>query len=243
MPPAPGSPFDGIDRLVVDGTNMLYRMGSRTAAPPAAIVGRLRAAIPPTISIDLLFDGIGHGVKGRVAQHMYVRYSGRHTADEAILGLTAAVGEAAGGSPEAYERMLVVTNDRDLRERLEARGVRTRPDPVAPQPAGHAAAGLAGAGEPQADDRVRAHDGDAQPVRARRVGPAGLEAGPGGHHEDGYRPQGRTPQAPPEARRLRGTPAASASTRLGGSQCVVFTISAAAGDVQPTAGSPASMRP
>jgi rRNA-processing protein FCF1 len=127
MPPAPGSPFVGIDRLVVDGTNMLYRMGSRSAAPPAAIVGRLRAVIPPTISIDLLFDGIGHGVKGRVAQHMYVRYSGRHTADEAILGLTAAIGEAAGGSPEAYERMLVVTNDRDLRERLEARGVRTRP--------------------------------------------------------------------------------------------------------------------
>ncbi|MHB8891907.1 MAG: hypothetical protein ACYC65_07655 [Candidatus Limnocylindrales bacterium] len=127
MPPAPSSPFDGIDRLVVDGTNMLYRMGSGTAAPPAAIIGRLRAAIPPGITIDLLFDGIGHGVKGRVAQHMFVRYSGRHTADEAILDLTAAAGEAAGGSPEAYERMLVVTNDRDLRERLESRGVRTRP--------------------------------------------------------------------------------------------------------------------
>ncbi len=127
MSPAPASPFAGIDRLLVDGTNMLYRLGSATVAPPAAIIGRLRAAIPPEVAIDLLFDGVGHGVKGRVAQHMYVRYSGRHTADEAILDLTAAVGEAAGGTPEAYERMLVVTNDRDLRERLEARGVRTRP--------------------------------------------------------------------------------------------------------------------
>ena len=127
MPPAPSSPFAGIDRLVVDGTNMLYRLGSGTVAPPAAIIGRLRAAIPPEISIDLMFDGVGHGVKGRVAQHMYVRYSGRHTADETILDLTAAAGEAAGGTPEAYERMLVVTNDRDLRERLESRGVRTRP--------------------------------------------------------------------------------------------------------------------
>jgi rRNA-processing protein FCF1 len=127
MPPAPASPFAGIDRLVVDGTNMLYRLGSGTVMPPAAIIGRLRAAIPATITIDLLFDGVGHGVKGRVAQQMFVRYSGRHTADEAILELTAAAGEAAGGSPEAYERMLVVTNDRDLRERLEARGVRTRP--------------------------------------------------------------------------------------------------------------------
>ena len=127
MAPAPSSPFAGIDRLMVDGTNMLYRLGSRTAAPPAAIIGRLRAAIPPEVAIDLLFDGVGHGVKGRVAQHMYVRYSGRHSADEAILELTAAVGEAAGGTPEAYERMLVVTNDRELRERLEVRGVRTRP--------------------------------------------------------------------------------------------------------------------
>jgi hypothetical protein len=127
MPPARGSPFDGIDRLFVDGTNMLYRLGSGSAAPPAALIGRLRAAIPPQIDIELLFDGVGHGVKGRVAQHMYVRYSGRHTADEAILDLTAVAGEAAGGTAEAYERMLVVTNDRDLRERLEARGVRTRP--------------------------------------------------------------------------------------------------------------------
>ena len=127
MPPAPGSPFDGIDRLIVDGTNMLYRLGSGHAAPPAALVGRLRATIPPTITIDLVFDGIGHGVKGRVAQQMFVRYSGRHTADEAILDLTAAAGEAAGGTPEAYAPMLVVTNDRDLRERLESRGVRTRP--------------------------------------------------------------------------------------------------------------------
>lgn len=127
MPPAHGSPFDGTDRLLVDGTNLLFRLGSGTAAPPAAVIGRLRAAVPPGIAIDLLFDGVGHGVKGRVAQQMFVRYAGRHTADEAILDLTASVGEAAGGGPEAYERMLVVTNDRDLRERLEARGVRTRP--------------------------------------------------------------------------------------------------------------------
>jgi len=127
MPPAPGSPFLGVDRLVVDGTNMLYRLGSGGAAPPSAIIGRLRAAVPPAVAIDLVFDGIGHGVKGRLAQHMFVRYSGRHTADQTILDLTAAAGEAAGGTPEAYERMLVVTNDRELREHLEARGVRTRP--------------------------------------------------------------------------------------------------------------------
>ena len=136
-------------------------------------------------TIDLLFDGIGHGVKGRVAQQMFVRYSGRHTADEAILDLTAAASEAAGGAPEADERMLVVTNDRDLRERLETRGVRTRPTewllnrldmPRLASPApGNRRPTLGG----------RAHGGDAQPVRAGRVGPAGLEARARRDHEDG----------------------------------------------------------
>jgi rRNA-processing protein FCF1 len=127
MPPAPRSPLDGTDRLVIDGTNLLYRLGSGTAAPPAAIIGRLRAAVPATITIDLVFDGIGHGLKGRVAQQMFVRYSGRHTADEAILDLTAAGAEEAGGGPDASARVLVVTNDRDLRARLAVRGVRSQP--------------------------------------------------------------------------------------------------------------------
>ena len=59
MPAAPLSPLHGTDRLVIDGTNLLYRLGSGTAAPPAAIIGRLRAAVPPAITIDLVFDGIG----------------------------------------------------------------------------------------------------------------------------------------------------------------------------------------
>ena len=127
MPAAFRSPLDGTDRLVVDGTNLLYRLGSGTAAPPAAIIGRLRAAIPAAITIDLVFDGIGHGIKGRVAQQMFVRYAGRHTADDMILDLTASAAEAAGGGPAASDGLLVITNDRDLRARLEMRGVRSMP--------------------------------------------------------------------------------------------------------------------
>ncbi len=126
MPAAPRSPLDGTDRLIVDGTNLLYRLGSGTAAPAAAIIGRLRAAIPAAITIDIVFDGIGHGVKGRVAQGMFVRYAGRHSADEMILGLTAAGAEADGGQAAAA-RMLVVTNDRELRARLQLQGVRSMP--------------------------------------------------------------------------------------------------------------------
>lgn len=138
MPPAPHSPFDGTDRLIVDGTNLLYRLGSaagtRAAAPAAAIIGRLRAAVPAQVTIDLVFDGIGHGVKGRVAQGMFVRYSGRHSADDMILGLAAAgSGTPGGGStpaaggPGTGAGVLVVTNDRDLRARLQLQGVRSLP--------------------------------------------------------------------------------------------------------------------
>ena len=124
------SPLEGITRLLVDGTNLLYRIGpggSKGAAPPAAVIGRLRAAVPGTVTIDLVFDGIGHGVFGRVAQGMTVRYSGRRTADEVILDLTS---EAAMQAPEGSvgaERVLIVTNDRELRGLLHAKGARTVP--------------------------------------------------------------------------------------------------------------------
>jgi len=127
MPAASRSPLEGTDRLIVDGTNLLYRLGGipGAAAPPAAIIGRVRAAIPAGITIDLVFDGIGHGVKGRVAQGMFVRYAGRHSADSVILELSGAAADVSGTGPAAG--VLVVTNDRDLRARLLARGVRSVP--------------------------------------------------------------------------------------------------------------------
>ncbi len=119
MPASPRSPLDDTDRLVVDGTNLLHRLGGADA-PPSTIVGRLRAAVPMTIAVELVFDGVGHGVTGRVAQAMHVRYSGRRTADEAILELA-----GDGTSPLTAARTLVVTDDRDLRVSLTARGART----------------------------------------------------------------------------------------------------------------------
>lgn len=149
MPPAPRSPLHGTTRLIVDGTNLLYRLGAgRSApapgeggaagiggaeggrprpAPPAAIIGRLRAAVPAGIAIDLVFDGMGQGVHGRVAQQMLVRYSGRRPADDTILDLASEAIMIAGGGPAAGASVLVVTNDRGLRDRLAAKGVRTVP--------------------------------------------------------------------------------------------------------------------
>ena len=121
------SPFEGTTRLIVDGTNLLYRIGGGgRAAPPAAVIGKLRAAVPQAIAIDLVFDGVGHGVFGRLAQGMYVRYSGRKSGDDVILDLTSEAAMMAGG-PAGADGVLVVTNDRDLRSRVEAKGSRTAP--------------------------------------------------------------------------------------------------------------------
>ena len=128
MPVGPNSPFYGTDRLIVDGTNLLFRLaGGGRAAPPAAVIGKLRAAVPAETSIDLVFDGVGHGVFGRLAQGMYVRYSGRREADDVILDLVSEALLEAGGGPTAGTTVLVVSNDRELRERILAKGSRTVP--------------------------------------------------------------------------------------------------------------------
>ena len=127
MPPAPRTPLDGTDRLLIDGTNMLHRMRavSGGVAPPAALVGRIRAVVPAAVQIDLVFDGSGHGVYGRVAQRMVVRFSRGRPADSTILDLVSEAVLEGGGGPTAGARLLVVTDDRELRSRLTAKGART----------------------------------------------------------------------------------------------------------------------
>ena len=125
MPAAPRRPpLDGTDRVIVDGTNLLYRLGAASGgpAPPSAIVGRMRGAIPVTVAIDLVFDGVGQGVYGRLAQNMYVRWSGKRTADETILDL---VSEAAMHGGAAVDKVLVISNDRPLRDKAMAKGARS----------------------------------------------------------------------------------------------------------------------
>jgi len=113
-------PLTGVTRLLVDGTNMLHALSSGPQRqPPAALIGRLRAAIPPTASIEIVFDGPPErGLKGeRIASGVTVRYAGRFSADTILITL---VEEA----PNA-DQVLVVTDDRDLRHALTMRGART----------------------------------------------------------------------------------------------------------------------
>ena len=201
MPQAPRTtPFDGTDRLIIDGTNLLYRLGTGSggAAPASAIVGRIRGAVPLTIAIDLVFDGVGHGVYGRLAQKMVVRYSGRRAADDTILDL---VSEATmhGGGPAAADHVLVVTNDRGLRDHLAAKGARTAPRPVVHRQAQRPGPVDDGHGVTPAGDRGGAATRHGRPGRQRGWGRGsqGLEARPRGDRQVRDPQQGRPPQASP----------------------------------------------
>ena len=138
-------PLLGVERLLIDGTNLLYRMSrdavpargrrrcpgrpAQAAAPraPAALIGRLRAVIPAATRIELVLDGAPeHGLAGvRIANGLTVRHSGRYSADSLLDRLVVdAIG--SGGTPDSAARaadvLLVVTDDRELAERIRRRG-------------------------------------------------------------------------------------------------------------------------
>jgi hypothetical protein len=124
-------PLPGVERLLIDGTNLLYRMtrGGQAPQPPAALIGRLRAVIPASTRIELVLDGAPeHGLAGvRLAHGLTVRHSGRYSADSLLDRLVAdAIG--SGGSPESAallaDVLLVVTDDRELAGRIQRRGAR-----------------------------------------------------------------------------------------------------------------------
>jgi predicted RNA-binding protein with PIN domain len=126
MPQPDRDPLVATRRLLIDGTNLLHAL-SRTsaAAPPAALIGRLRAAIPASTTIELVFDGPAErGLRNeRIAAGVVVRYSGARTADAVILTIVDDVRLLDGADGTAT--LLVVTDDRDLRHGSRLRGART----------------------------------------------------------------------------------------------------------------------
>lgn len=122
----PRDPLSATDRLIVDGSNLLHALARRSGpAPQAALIGRLRAAIPATIGVELVFDGAPEaGLRGeRIASGLIVRHAGRRSADDVLLGLVDQARSAAG--PGGASGLLIVTDDRELRVALQAKGART----------------------------------------------------------------------------------------------------------------------
>jgi predicted RNA-binding protein with PIN domain len=126
MSTLPADPLTSTEWLLVDGTNLLHALSKApVAAPRSALIGRLRGAVPATITIDVVFDGPAErGLRGeRIANGMKVRYSGPRTADAVLLSLVEEYRVAHG--PIDTASVLVVTDDRDLRHALRLRGART----------------------------------------------------------------------------------------------------------------------
>jgi hypothetical protein len=124
--PTSRDPLADTERLIVDGSNLLPAIArSRGAVPPAALIGRLRAAIPASIVVELIFDGAPDpGLRGeRIAAGVIVRHSGRRTADEAILDSIERAGPTFAS--RNADAILVVTDDRELATGVRARGART----------------------------------------------------------------------------------------------------------------------
>lgn len=126
--PTRRDPLEGIDRLLVDGTNLLHALrrgsGTRQPAPAVALIGRLRSSIPAAIGIEIVLDGPPEPGSGnlRVASGVIVRYAGRVSADVLLVRLVA---EAAQGSIEQASNILVVTDDGALGADIRRRGATT----------------------------------------------------------------------------------------------------------------------
>ena len=67
------NPLDGVTRLLVDGTNLLHAISrGPDRQPPAALIGRLRGAIPAETAIVLVFDGQPErGVRGERVRRVH----------------------------------------------------------------------------------------------------------------------------------------------------------------------------
>jgi hypothetical protein len=119
-------PLVGVERLLLDGNNLLHAISAGpAAAPQAALIGRLRAVIPADIRIEIVFDGPpDKGLHGtRLAHGLTVRHAGRLTADAMLLRL---VMEATGGiASSPTPALLVVTDDGRLAQDLRTRGAAT----------------------------------------------------------------------------------------------------------------------
>lgn len=168
-------PLADVELLLVDASNLLHAANAARhepgAAPAQAIVGRIRGAVPPSVTVELIFDGPpDRGLGGaRIASGVTVRYGGRLTADEVLVQRV--IAETAAAAPGSADRILVVTDDRALRLTVRARGARTAGatwllrriarerlvapsvgNPRAPRPAGTAMTGRSSVGDETGDD-------------------------------------------------------------------------------------------
>jgi hypothetical protein len=119
-------PLAGIRLVVVDATNLAHALARRPTpgdVPRSAVLGRIRAAMPADVAIELAFDGPPEpGSTVRAASHVTVRYGGRRPADALVLER---LDVEAGPAGAPTDDVLVVTDDTELARAARARGAAT----------------------------------------------------------------------------------------------------------------------
>jgi len=127
--PAGGTPptrrrdrLQGVDVVIVDGRNLQGALAreSRGALPTNALIAQVRAALPPTVTTRLILDGHG-SPSGRISPRFEVQFSRARTADDVIAEEVASRRDVGG--PASTWGVLVVTDDRSLRDRVRRMGV------------------------------------------------------------------------------------------------------------------------
>ncbi|MBA2254790.1 MAG: hypothetical protein H0W07_06730, partial [Chloroflexi bacterium] len=90
----PGVGLHEIDRLYVDGNNLLHRRsGTPTGAAPRLLLASMRAALPASLDVVLMLDGQpdpGAPHHEVLRRGLEVRFAGRIDADSVLVELVSA---------------------------------------------------------------------------------------------------------------------------------------------------------
>jgi hypothetical protein len=112
-----------VTRVLVDGRNVQFALRrAMSDLPDSALIARLRAALP-NLDVRLVLDGHpAGGPQGRIAPGFTVEY-GRHRDADSIIGDLVVDGARELG-PAGADGILVVTDDRGVREHARRHGAR-----------------------------------------------------------------------------------------------------------------------
>jgi hypothetical protein len=117
-------PLAGVQLVLVDGNNLLHReSGGHGEGPVRSLLARLQSAIRDPIHTTVVLDG--HPAPGsrpvqKVSPRLDLRHAGSRSADDLIVQL------AASHSPAARAGVVVVSDDRALRDRARGAGCQER---------------------------------------------------------------------------------------------------------------------
>jgi len=114
----------GVELLLVDGNNLLHReAGGPGAGPVRSLLARLQSAVREPIHTTVVLDG--HPAPGsravqKVSPRLDLRHAGSRSADDLIIQL------AMAHSPVARAGVVVISDDRALRDRARMAGCQGR---------------------------------------------------------------------------------------------------------------------